>query len=148
MSELEFGGRGPSGPPNTGASQGFPRAAAPVGVFSRGTTRISGSLSCGAREVRSPCAWRGGAEYEAFARYRISREVPCFVIKFEMLLGTLDATPKVPHSSQYEAFARYRVSREVPCFVIKFEMLLGTLALVLLEEGVCYDQCIVSAKLY
>ena len=31
------------------------------GVFSRGTTRISGSLSCGAREVRSPCAWRGGA---------------------------------------------------------------------------------------
>ena len=27
----------------------------------RGTTRISGSLSCGAREVRSPCAWRGGA---------------------------------------------------------------------------------------
>ena len=24
-------------------------------------TRISGSLSCGAREVRSPCAWRGGA---------------------------------------------------------------------------------------
>ena len=35
--------------------------AAPVGVFSRGTTRISGSLSCGAREVRSPCAWRGGA---------------------------------------------------------------------------------------
>ena len=30
-------------------------------VFSRGTTRISGSLSCGAREVRSPCAWRGGA---------------------------------------------------------------------------------------
>ena len=37
----------------------FPRAAAPVGVFSQGTTRISGSLSCGAREVRSPCAWRG-----------------------------------------------------------------------------------------
>ena len=24
------------------------------------TSRISGSLSCGAREVRSPCAWRGG----------------------------------------------------------------------------------------
>ena len=45
----------------TWASPGFPRAAAPVGVFSRGTTRISGSLSCGAREVRSPCAWRGGA---------------------------------------------------------------------------------------
>ena len=29
-------------------------------LISRGTTRISGSLSCGAREVRSPCAWRGG----------------------------------------------------------------------------------------
>ena len=47
----------------TGASQGFPRAAAPVGVFSRGKTRISGSLSCGAREVRSLCAWRGGARH-------------------------------------------------------------------------------------
>ena len=45
----------------TGASQGFARAATPLGVFSRGTTRVSGSLSCGAREVRSPCAWRGGA---------------------------------------------------------------------------------------
>ena len=41
------------------------RAAAPVGVFSRGTTRISGSLSCGAREVRSPCAWRGGQTAKA-----------------------------------------------------------------------------------
>ena len=30
-------------------SQGFPRAAAHMGVFSRGTTRISGSLSCVAR---------------------------------------------------------------------------------------------------
>ena len=30
-------------------------------ALGRGTTRISGSLSCGAREVRSPCAWRGGA---------------------------------------------------------------------------------------
>ena len=47
----------------TEASQGFPRAAAPVGVFSRGTTRMSGSLSCGAREVRSPCTWRGGVPH-------------------------------------------------------------------------------------
>ena len=38
----------------TGASQGFPRAAASMGLFSRCTTRFSGSLSCGAREVRSP----------------------------------------------------------------------------------------------
>ena len=37
---------------------GLPRAN-PRGRLS--TTRISGSLSCGAREVRSPCAWRGGA---------------------------------------------------------------------------------------
>ena len=47
----------------TGASQGFPRAAAPMGVFSRGTTRISGSLSCGTREARSACARRGGARH-------------------------------------------------------------------------------------
>ena len=36
------------------------------------------------------------SQYEAFAHYRVSREVPCFVIKFEMLLGTLDATLTVP----------------------------------------------------
>ena len=43
-------------------------------------------------------------QYEAFARYRVSREVPCFVIKFEMLLGTLDATPKVePRSPALQA---------------------------------------------
>ena len=69
---LQFGDRtrdcspghaGKEGPllARTGASQGFPRAAVPMGVFSRGTTRISGSLSCGAREVGSPGAWRGGA---------------------------------------------------------------------------------------
>ena len=34
---------------------------------------------------------------EPLARYGVSREVPCFVIKFEMLLGTLDATPKFPN---------------------------------------------------
>ena len=38
------------------------RAAASVGLFSRGTTRFSGSLSCGAREVRSPWAWQGRSE--------------------------------------------------------------------------------------
>ena len=67
---LQFGDRtrdcsaghaGKAGPQlaRTGASQGFPRAAVPVGGFSRGTTRISGSLSCGAREVRSPCGGDG-----------------------------------------------------------------------------------------
>ena len=49
----------------TGASHGFPQAAAPVGVFSRGMTRTSGSLSCGARELMSPCAWRGGAGHHS-----------------------------------------------------------------------------------
>ena len=48
---------------STGPSQGFPRAAAPLRVFSRCTMRISGSLPCGAREVRSPCAWRGRARH-------------------------------------------------------------------------------------
>ena len=43
----------------TGASRGFSRAAAPVWSFSQSTSESSGSLSCGAREVRSPCAWRG-----------------------------------------------------------------------------------------
>ena len=45
----------------TVASRGFSRAAAPVWGFSRGMTGSSGSLSCGASEVRCPCAWRGGA---------------------------------------------------------------------------------------
>ena len=37
------------------------------------------------------------SQYEAFARYRVSREVPRSILKFEMLLGTLDATPKFPN---------------------------------------------------
>ena len=41
----------------------FSRAAAPVWGFSRGTMGSSGSLSCGAGEVRSSCAWRGGARH-------------------------------------------------------------------------------------
>ena len=44
-----------------GGVSGFSSSCSANGGFSRGTTRISGSLSCGAREVRSPCAWRGGA---------------------------------------------------------------------------------------
>ena len=37
---------------------------------------------------------------EALARYSVSREVPLSVLKSEKLLGTLDATPKVPrHTS-------------------------------------------------
>ena len=44
----------------TGASRGFSPAAAPVSDFSRGTTGSSESLSCGARDVRSPCVWWRG----------------------------------------------------------------------------------------
>ena len=45
----------------TVASRGFSRAVAPVWGFARGMTGSSGSLSGGAREIRCPCAWRGGA---------------------------------------------------------------------------------------
>ena len=40
---------------------------------------------------------------EAGTRYSVSREVPRSVLKSEKLLGTLDATPKVPrHTSLTE----------------------------------------------
>ena len=40
------------------------------------------------------------SQYEALARYSVSREVLRSVLKSEKLLGTLDATPKVPrHTS-------------------------------------------------
>src|SRR5574337_260478 len=45
----------------TGEARGGSRAAAPGCSFSRGRTARSGSLSWGAREVGSPCEWRGGA---------------------------------------------------------------------------------------
>ena len=47
----------------TEGSCGFSRAEAPVWGFTRGTTGSSGSLSCGAREVKSPCEWRGGTRH-------------------------------------------------------------------------------------
>ena len=47
----------------TGESRGCSRAAAPGCGFSRGTTARSVSLSWGAREVGSPCEWRGGARH-------------------------------------------------------------------------------------
>ena len=47
----------------TEASRGFSRAGEPVWDFSRGMTGSSGSLSCGAREVKSPCEWRGGTRH-------------------------------------------------------------------------------------
>ena len=59
-----------------GASQGFPRAATPMGVFSRGTTRISGSLSCGAREVKSPPFLTRVAEYLPSTDKRVTPRLP------------------------------------------------------------------------
>ena len=47
----------------TGESRGCSRAAAPVCGFPRGTTARSVSPSWGAREVGSPCEWRGGARH-------------------------------------------------------------------------------------
>src|SRR5574341_1033634 len=46
-----------------GESRGCSRAAARGGGFSRGTTARSVSLSWGARQVGSPCEWRGGARH-------------------------------------------------------------------------------------
>ena len=51
----------------TGESRGCSRAAAPVCGFSRGTTARSVSLSWGAREVGSPCEWRGGGRHSSRA---------------------------------------------------------------------------------
>ena len=39
-----------------------------------------------------PTAWQD----EALARYSVSREVPCSILKWETVLGSLGATPKVP----------------------------------------------------
>ena len=47
----------------TEASRGFSGAGEPVWDFSRGMTGSSGSLSCGAREVKSPCEFRGGTRH-------------------------------------------------------------------------------------
>src|SRR5574337_340005 len=47
----------------TGESRGCSRGAAPVCGCARGTTARSVSLSWGAREVGSPCEWRGGARH-------------------------------------------------------------------------------------
>ena len=59
------GNAGNEGPhlPMTGASRRFSRAAAPVWCCSRCIMGSSGSLSCGAREVRFLCAWLGGARH-------------------------------------------------------------------------------------
>ena len=60
---------------------------------------------------------------------RVSREVPRSILKFEMLLGTLDATPKFPNipvSLQGNTEVP-GVSWEVPCSALKGETVLDTL---------------------
>ena len=39
---------------------------------------------------------RGRKNLSALARYSVPREVTCSVLKWETVLGSLDATPKVP----------------------------------------------------
>ena len=63
--------------PMTGASHGFFRAVEAVWGSSRGTTGSSGSLSCGAREVRSSCAWRRGVR--PCSRVMVGESVPTHV---------------------------------------------------------------------
>ena len=45
--------------------------------------------SCGQRSLTS-------SQDAALARYSVPREVTCSVLKWETVLGSLDATPKVP----------------------------------------------------
>ena len=59
----EVKGKGEKERYTPGESRGGSRAAAPVCGLSRGTTARSVSLSWGAREVGSPCEWRGGARH-------------------------------------------------------------------------------------
>ena len=71
------------------------RAAAPVWGFTRGTTGSSGSLSCGAREVRSPCAWRGGTKKRPFILREVSQPLP--TPQYQCLLrGTMSNSLRSP----------------------------------------------------
>ena len=93
------------------STQGFPRAAAPVGVFSRGTTRISGSLSCGARmppQLEKNHVVPTSSQDEALARDGVSREVPCSALKGETVPDSLPATPKSPPTRRVPSRGRTR----------------------------------------
>ena len=60
--DCSLGHAGNEGPhlPMTWESRSFSPVAAPVSGFSRGMTASSGSLSCAAREVKSPMQWARG----------------------------------------------------------------------------------------
>ena len=82
----------------TGASCGFSRVGAQLWVFSRGTTGSSGSLSCGARKVRSLCVWRGGAHKcsrvmvgKSGLKTRWRRSLKVFLRLWQETMGSLDS---------------------------------------------------------
>ena len=89
-------------PPNTGdegpqlammgESQGCSRAAATVCGFSLGTMARSVSLSRGAREVGSPCKWRGGARHCSWAMVGESGLETCWRRSLEVFLGLRQET--------------------------------------------------------
>ena len=86
-----LGKAGKEGPhlARTGASQGFPRAAAPVGVFSRGKTRISGSLSCGAGKS-GLCAHGEGERVMALQSWERTRADPRYVVRLHPASGSME----------------------------------------------------------
>ena len=55
-------------------------------------TKLTASQGCGDKQVEVPAIRDNMRPLPA----RVSREVPRSILKFEMLLGTLDATPNVP----------------------------------------------------
>ena len=81
--------------------RGCSRAAAPVCGFARGTTARSVSLSWGAREVGSPCEWRGGARHCSRAMGGASRDSTGFGALEEGLTGFAESSPSnIPYFSQ------------------------------------------------
>ena len=57
---------------------------------------LAGPGGLGLAQLEKNHVFPSSSQYEALARYSVSREVPCSVLKWETVLGSLDATPKVP----------------------------------------------------
>ena len=81
------------------------------------------------RELGFPHAKQCSQKKEKVNGGEILPLVPRSILKFEMLLGTLDATPKFPNIpvSLQGNTEIPGVSREVPCSVLKCETVLDTL---------------------
>ena len=67
----------------------------------RGRPQTTSTRLYAGGELQGSPVWQALAGHtssqdEALARYSVSREVPCSVLKWETVLGSLDATPKVP----------------------------------------------------